>query len=94
MTARDNETMIAHARARGAVNTPMGLATLVGWPPASQARCHVVVGRDRPRHLRPFKAETIPVVCDACNSPADWRCVEHGLRLCMNCALDEQAASA
>lgn len=89
---RTDDAMRRHAAHRGAVNTPNGLATLIGWPTSKTARCHVITGRVGQHHARPLKAETFPVICGICGDPADWRCVEHGFRLCLDCARDEATA--
>lgn len=83
--------MIRHAAARGAVRTPDGLATLVGWPPAHKARCLVRRGSDdSARHHRPYKTDVEPVVCRICGGPADWRpIVLARMELCERCAKDE-----
>lgn len=86
--------MIRHATRRGAVNTPHGVGTLVGWPASRTPRCLVQVGDPaKPGHVRPLKTETTPIMCGICDLAADQICVTAGYRLCVDCARDEAAAS-
>lgn len=74
-----------HADARGAVATPAGIATLIGWPPHSK-RCLI---EHHGRHLRPLKSTVRPIRCGICHAPASVSLAVRGIRLCDSCARDE-----
>lgn len=82
--------MVPHAAARGAVRTPGGVGTLIGWPSTTATRATVVVSG---RHLHPLKSEVTPIVCGVCWQPADPTLAAGGIKLCRSCATDEATAN-
>jgi hypothetical protein len=85
----DPETtaMVMHAAAHGAVQTPLGIGALIGWPVTGD-RCTV---RIRGGHTRPLKTAVDPIVCGDCGiTPADPDAATAGMRLCRDCGRTQQ----
>lgn len=89
-TKIDDGRMILHALERGAVRTPAGIGTLLGWPATTATRATVVIAG---RHLHPLKSTVVPIVCGICWQPADPTLAAGGIRLCRSCGVDEVTAN-